>query len=91
MADLAAMSRENRLQAPAPTREDVEAALDRLRPGLVADGGNLELLGIDPDGTVRIVLQGECAECPAQPATLRIALEEPLRNAVRGVTAVVAV
>jgi len=82
---------ERSMQLPAPPREDVEALLDRLRPALVADGGNLELLGIDADGTVRIIFQGECASCPAQIATLRVAIEEPLRKSIQGITAVVAV
>ena len=70
-------------------RDAVEAALDRLRPGLVADGGNVELVGIDTDGTVRVMLQGACASCPAQLATLRVAIEEPLRRAVPGVSGVI--
>ncbi len=70
-------------------RDAVEAALDRLRPGLVADGGNVELVGIDPDGTVRVTLQGACASCPAQLATVRVAIEEPLRRAVPGVSGVI--
>jgi Fe-S cluster biogenesis protein NfuA len=69
----------------------VEVHLDRLRPALIADGGNVELLDVDDEGTVRIVLQGVCATCPAQLATLRVGLEEPLRDAVPGVTAVVVV
>jgi Fe-S cluster biogenesis protein NfuA len=77
------------IQAQGPSREAVEAALDRIRPGLVADGGNLELLDIGPDGVVRVAFQGACATCPAQIATLRVAVEEPLRASVSGVTAVV--
>jgi len=82
--------KERTLQVPPPEAGEVEAMLDRIRPGLVADGGNLELLGIDADGTVRIELQGECATCPARVATLRVAIEEPLRHKFAGVTAVVA-
>ncbi len=74
-----------------PDRAAVEAELDRIRPGLVADGGNVELREIGADGTVRIVLQGACAECPAQLATVRVAIQEPLRKAVPGVTGVVVV
>ena len=85
------MSGEPIVQSPVPPREDVERLLDRIRPGLVADGGNVELLGVDSDGTVRVVMQGECAHCPAQQATLRIAIEEPLRKALAGVSAVVAI
>jgi len=77
-------------ESTGPLRDEVERALDRLRPGLLADGGNLELAGIDGDGTVRILLQGTCATCPAQLATVRVAIEEPLIRMVPGVTAVVA-
>ena len=72
-----------------PERGLVEAWLDRIRPGLVADGGNVELVGVDHDGTVRVVLQGACADCPAQLATLRVGIEEPLKRALPGVQAVV--
>ncbi len=72
-----------------PRRELVEAWLDRIRPALVADGGNVELVGVEHDGTVRVALQGACADCPAQLATLRVGIEEPLKRALPGVQAVV--
>jgi Fe-S cluster biogenesis protein NfuA len=78
------------MQSPPPSVEEVEAFLDRVRPGLIADRGNLELVGIDSDGTVRVVFQGACVRCPAQFATLRVAIEEPLRRAHPGTTAVIA-
>ncbi len=78
-------------ESTGPLRDAVEAALDRLGPALVADGGNLELAGIGGDGTVRIILQGACATCPAQLATVRVGIEEPLLKMVPGVTGVVAV
>ncbi len=77
------------MERQGPLHSAVERALDRLRPGLIADGGNVELIDVDSDGTVRVELQGACATCPAQVATLRVGLEEPLRRAVPGVTAVV--
>ncbi len=70
-------------------RDAVEAALDRLRPGLVADGGNVEVGGIDPDGTVRVTLQGAFASCQAHLATVRVEFEEPLRRTVPGVSGVI--
>jgi Fe-S cluster biogenesis protein NfuA len=70
-------------------RRRVEAALDRLRPALLQDGGNVELLGVAEDGTVRVELQGACVRCPAQAATLKVALEPALRAEVPEVTAVV--
>jgi len=79
------------LQSNPVAPEEVEAVLDQLRPGLIADGGNVELIEIEPDGTVRLVFQGTCANCPAQTTTLRVAIEEPLRSALSGVTSVIAV
>ncbi len=70
-------------------REDVEAVLDLLRPALIADGGNVELVDVDIDGTVRVAMQGACSDCPAQSATLRVGLEEPMRKALPGVSAVI--
>jgi Fe-S cluster biogenesis protein NfuA len=76
---------------PPPAREIVEAWLDDVRPALIADGGNIELIAVDYDGTVRVSMQGACAECPAQLATLRIGIEEPLKQSVRGVRSVVVI
>lgn len=75
---------------PPPSREAVEQWLDGIRPALVADGGNVELLAVDRDGTVRIQLQGACVTCPAQLATLRVGIEAPLRKAFAGIQSVVA-
>ena len=72
-------------------RRRIELSLDRLRPALLQDGGNLELLDVSEDGTVRIELQGACVTCPAQVATLRHAIEPALRRDVPEVSAVVPV
>jgi Fe-S cluster biogenesis protein NfuA len=79
------------LQGRVIPREEVEAVLDGLRPALVADGGNVELVEIEADGTVRVSMQGLCAECPAQATTVRLGLEEPLREALPGISAVIPV
>jgi Fe-S cluster biogenesis protein NfuA len=71
-------------------RDRVEIALDGLRPALIADGGNVELLEVADDGTVCIVLQGACASCPAQSATVRFGVEAALRAEIPEITAVVA-
>ena len=76
---------------PDDLRRAVEEHLDRLRPALIADGGNVELVAVGADGVVQIALQGQCTTCPAQQATLRIGLEEPLRATIPGVKAVIAV
>ncbi len=66
----------------------VRRALDALRPGLIADGGNVELASVDEDGTVHVVLQGACASCPASEMTRKLVLEPALRLKVPGVTSV---
>jgi Fe-S cluster biogenesis protein NfuA len=68
--------------------ESVRRALDLLRPGLVADGGNAELVGVGEDGTVHLELQGACASCPAREMTRKHVLEPALRARVPGVTSV---
>ena len=68
----------------------VERILDRLRPGLVSDGGNVELLEVSDDGTVRVALQGACASCPAQSATVRFGIEAALCAEIAEIKAVVA-
>lgn len=69
--------------------EQVRRALDLLRPGLVADGGNAELISVSEDGVVRLVLQGACARCPAREMTRKLVLEPALRARVPGVTVVI--
>jgi len=68
--------------------EHVRRALDLLRPGLIADGGNAELISVAEDGTVRLELQGACARCPAREMTRKHVLEPVLRARVPGVTSV---
>ncbi len=72
-------------------RARVERVVDRLRPALVADGGNVEILHVDEEGVVTIRFQGACVDCPAQAATLRLGLEASLRREVPEVAAVVPV
>lgn len=74
-----------------PLWDTVERALDRLRPGLVADGGDVELVQVEGDGTVQVALLGACARCPAQFATLRYGLEAALQREIPEVAAVVPV
>ena len=69
--------------------EDVRRALDVVRPGLVADGGNAELISVTEDGAVRLELQGACARCTAREMTRRLVLEPALRARVPGVSAVI--
>jgi Fe-S cluster biogenesis protein NfuA len=72
-------------------RAQVESVIDRLRPGLLVDGGNVELVGVNVNGVVSLLFQGACARCPSQLATLRFVIEATLRREIPAVTQVVPV
>ena len=57
-----------------PMREKVETALNKIRPSLEADGGNVELISVK-DGVVTVKLTGACAGCPMSTLTLQNGIE----------------
>jgi Fe-S cluster biogenesis protein NfuA len=59
-------------------KDKVEKVLDEIRPGLQADGGDVELVDITEDGIVRVKLTGACAGCPMSTLTLKMAIEKKL-------------
>jgi len=68
----------------------VEAALAKIRPVLQADGGDIELLGVDEaTGVVKVALRGACGCCPAGLMTLKMVVEKKLKEEVPQVTQVV--
>ncbi|MEW5705826.1 MAG: NifU family protein [Actinomycetota bacterium] len=72
-------------------RDKVEAALGRIRPGLQADGGDIELVDVTDDGVVQVRLQGACAGCPMSQMTLTNYVEQTLKEMVPEVKRVQAV
>jgi Fe-S cluster biogenesis protein NfuA len=62
-------------------RERVEAALDKVRPTLQRDGGDIELLDV-VDGVAKVKLQGSCAGCPMSQMTLTWGVEQTLMKEV---------
>lgn len=66
-------------QTMALTPENVETVLDEMRPYLMADGGNVELVDIDGP-IVKLRLQGACGSCPSSTMTLRMGIERRLRE-----------
>ena len=60
----------------------VEEALDAIRPALVMDGGNVELLEVTEAGIVKVRLVGACAGCPASTFTLQAGIEATLKERV---------
>jgi len=69
----------------------VEAALDTIRPYLEADGGNVSVEEITPEGVVKLKLLGSCGSCPMSIMTLKAGIEQAIKKAVPEVTGVEAV
>jgi Fe-S cluster biogenesis protein NfuA len=68
-------------------REKVEVAINKIRPMLQADGGDVELVDVE-EGVVTVRLQGACAGCPMSQMTLRNGIERVLKERIPEVTAV---
>ncbi len=60
----------------------VKEVLDKVRPGLQADGGDVELVEITDEGTVKVRLTGACGGCPMATMTLKMGIERALKNAI---------
>ena len=63
------------------TRDNVEDVLNELRPYLMADGGNVELVDIDGP-IVKLRLQGACGSRPSSAMTLKMGIERRLREVI---------
>lgn len=72
-------------------REKIEAVLGKVRPLLQRDGGDVELVDVLPDGTVKVKLTGACSGCPMSTMTLKNAIEETIKKEVPEVKSVVQV
>ena len=70
-------------------RQKVEAVLEKVRPSLRADGGDVELIDVN-EGVVTVRLTGACGGCPMPTVTLKNGIERVLREQVPGVKEVVA-
>jgi Fe-S cluster biogenesis protein NfuA len=71
-------------------REKVEAVIEKIRPALIADGGNVELVDVS-DGIVSVRLTGSCAGCPMSTMTLKNGIERLLKEEIPDVKEVVSV
>jgi Fe-S cluster biogenesis protein NfuA len=72
-------------------KEKIEQALNKIRPALQADGGDVELVSVGPDGTIKVRLKGACGGCPMSQMTLKMGIERILKKEVPEVKAVEAV
>ena len=72
-------------------REKVEAALNEIRPTLMADGGDVQLVDVSDDGVVKLHLTGACGCCPMSTMTLQYGIERVLKERIPEVKQVIAV
>ena len=68
-------------QAQQTLEEKVEDVLESIRPALMADGGNVELVEVD-DGVVKVRLVGSCSSCSSSTMTLKMGIERALKKAI---------
>jgi len=72
-------------------KEKVQEAIDKIRPMLKADGGDVELVDVEEDGVVKVRLVGACAGCPMSQMTLKNGIEKMLQKDIPEVKSVEAV
>lgn len=71
--------------------EKVKDVIESVRPALQAHGGDIELVGVDKDNTVKVRLQGACQGCPGAAMTMKAGIERILKEKVPEVKDVIAV
>jgi len=62
--------------------EKVKEILDQIRPALQADGGNVELIEVTDQGIVKVKLTGACGSCPMSTYTLKMGIEQRLKDMI---------
>ena len=72
-------------------KEKVEQALDKIRPMLMTDGGNVDLVEVTDDGIVRLKLTGTCGCCPMSQMTLKMGIEKLLKEDIPEIKEVIAI
>jgi len=71
-------------------QDKIEEALNKIRPQLMMDGGNVELVEVN-DGTVKVRLTGACSGCPMATMTLQMGIAKILKQEIPEIKEVVAV
>ncbi len=69
----------------------VESALEKIRPFLIADGGDVKVLEVTKDMVVKLELVGACETCPMSPMTMKAGVEEAIKREIPEIKSVVAV
>ena len=72
-------------------KERVEAALEKVRPSLQADGGNVELVEVTSEGVVKVRLTGACSGCPMRQMTSKMGIGRVLQKEIPEIKEILAV
>ena len=72
-------------------KDEVEKLINEIRPRLIADGGDIELVDVDKEGVVKVKLKGACAGCQMSQMTLQLGVERYLKSKVPNVKRVISV
>ena len=74
-----------------PIKQRVSEVIDMIRPAVQGDGGDIELVDVDDQGTVKVRLHGACVGCPSSTMTLAMGIERNLKEKIPEITNVVCV
>jgi Fe-S cluster biogenesis protein NfuA len=72
-------------------KEQVETVLNKIKPTLQADGGDVELVEVTEDGVIKVRLKGACGSCPMSQMTLKMGIERLIKKEIPSVKEVIAV
>ena len=72
-------------------KEKVQKAIERIRPSLQADGGDVELVDVGDDGVVKVRLVGACCGCSMSQMTLKMGIQKHLQEEIPEIKEVVSV
>jgi Fe-S cluster biogenesis protein NfuA len=72
-------------------KDKVQKAIEMVRPGLQADGGDVELIDVSADGVVKVKLTGACHGCPMSQMTLKMGIEKIIKKQVPEIKEVISV
>ncbi len=72
-------------------KEKVEKVLEQIRPSLLMDGGDVELVEVTEDGVVKVRLTGACGGCPMSQLTLKMGIEKKLKEEIPEIKEVLAI
>lgn len=73
------------------TKQKIEEVLDKIRPSIQADGGDVELVSIRDDNVVEVRLTGACKGCPMSTLTLKAGIERVIKQEIDEVKEVISV